>query len=228
MTNNSQKTPFSRTINKFAEQKVLDAIQTLGQALPCHVVAVSGSIVTVKFDIVSVNPSQQLTLPDVTCPMFGPEYVRYPTQINDKGVVMSADYYIGGVSDLGVGNASLVIQANLSALIWFPIASKKWSETDNPDAVVIYGPDGAVIRTVDKNTTLTIKKDGVLLNTDKAVAVTAQEQSTIQADGETLTLGSGSIRTSGVLKAGNGATGTILTASVQTIQVHDGIITSIS
>ena len=106
MTNNAQKTPYARAINQFAEQKVLDAIQTLGKALPCHVVAIAGSIVTVQFDITNTP----FTLPNVTCPMFGPEYIRYPTQVGDLGVVISADCYIGGVSGLGGGVAELSLQ----------------------------------------------------------------------------------------------------------------------
>lgn len=156
---NAQKTPFARSINRFTEKKVLDAIQTLGKSLPCHVVAVSGSIVTVRFDVNST-----FTLPDVTCPEFGPEYVRFPTQVGDMGVVMSADYYIGGVSGLGGGVADLTIRANLSTLIWFPIANKSWSQTDNPNAMVIYGPDGTIIRTVDKSNILTVDKTSVRTN----------------------------------------------------------------
>ncbi len=146
-------------MNRLAEQKVLDTLQITGKALPCHVIAVSGSIVTIRFDI-----NSKFTLPDVTCPMFGPEYLRYPTQVGDKGVALSADYYIGGISGLGGGVADLTIRGNLSALIWFPIANKDWSATDNANAVVLYGPDGAIIRTLDKSNILTVDKDNVRTN----------------------------------------------------------------
>lgn len=185
MTNNAQKTPYARAINQFAEQKVLDAIQTLGKALPCHVVAIAGSIVTVQFDITNTP----FTLPNVTCPMFGPEYIRYPTQVGDLGVVISADCYIGGVSGLGGGVADLSLQSNLSTLIFFPIANANWSTTDNADALVLYGPDGVIIRPTDKSNILTVDTTNV--------------------------------RTSGVLQAGNGATGTFTH-----VTVSHGIVTS--
>lgn len=245
---NTQKTPFARAINRFTEGKVLDFIQLTGKALPCHVTAVVGSIVTVKFDVTS-----DFTLPDVTCPMFGPQYIRYPIQTGCLGVVLPADVYLGGITGIGGGTADFSLPSNLSALVFMPVAnngaldgnnsSENWPETENADALVLYGPDGAIIRTLDKNTTLTIKRDGVLLNTDKTIgitaaedvtldtqkglAVTAQEQSTVQADGETLTIGGGSIRSSGVLKAGNGTTNTV-TISGHTITVHDGIVTGLT
>lgn len=194
MTGNAQKTHFARSINEQATQKALSAIQTLGKSLPCHVIAVSGSIVTVRFDIRS-----SFTLPDVTCPMNGPEYLRFPIQAGDengtKGVAMSADYYIGGVSGLGGGIADLTLRANLSALIFFPIANSNWTATDNPNASVLYGPDGAIIRTIDMSNVLTVDKTNV--------------------------------RTNAVFQAGNGASGTF-TASGHSLTIGHGIVTGIT
>lgn len=141
MSDNAQKTPLARSLNTVATRRAQDLIQQLGKALPASVVAVSGSIVTVKFELIS-----PYTLPQVTCPMFGPEYIRYPTKVGDKGMVLPADAYLGGISGLGGGIADLSIPANLSALVFFPIASSKWSATDDPNAVVIYGPDGVILR----------------------------------------------------------------------------------
>lgn len=230
MSNNAQKTHYVQSINRFAEKKALDAIEVLGKSLPCHVVAVSGSIVTVKFDVNSV-----FTLPDVTCPMMGPEYIRYPTQVGDLGIVVSADYYIGGVSGLGGGVANLSLRANLSALVFIPIANtgkdttKNWPPTDDPNALVLYGPDGVIIRTIDKKSVITVGETSVVIKVGDNTTVTVGTDSVvISQGGDTLTIDSSNVRTSGVLQAGNGATGTILTATVQTIQVRNGIVTSIS
>lgn len=166
MSDNAQKTHFASVFNRAAEKKVADAIQVLGKSLPCHVVAVSGSIVTVRFDIKS-----SFTLPDVTCPEFGPEYIRYPTQVGDRGVVIPVDYYIGGVSGLGGGVANMSLRANLSTLIFYPIANVDWSATENPNALVLYGPDGAVLRTADRSSRIVVDKDdGILI--ESAVGVT--------------------------------------------------------
>lgn len=221
MSGNAQKTHLARTLNRFAEQKVIDVLAQGGKSLPCRVTAVTGSIVTVKFEL-----DTSFTLPEVTCPMFGPEYIRYPTRVGDLGIVISADVYIGGISGLGGGTADFTPQSNLSALIFLPIASTAWSPTDDPNAVVIYGPNGAVIRTVSKNTTLTVSADGVTIDTDETVAITSDDDATIESDGDTLTVGSGKVKTSGIFEAGNGATGSFI-ATGKTVTVSKGIVVSI-
>jgi hypothetical protein len=158
MADNAQKTPYGRYINEFAQKKILSAIQKLGKNLPCSVIAVSGSIVTVKFEVQS-----GFTLPSVTMPMFGPEYIRYPTQIGDLGVTVAADTYLGGISALGGGVADLSLRANLSMLLFLPVASKNWSPTDNPNAVVIYGPDGAVIRDTGNACSIVLTPSGIAI-----------------------------------------------------------------
>jgi hypothetical protein len=151
LADNSQKTPLVRSLNQLAQRRALDAIQELGQALPCSVIAVSGSIVTVKFEVQSTY-----TLPSVTVPKAESEWIRTPTQVGDKGFVVPADTYLGGVSGLGGGTAGLSLQANLSALVFLPVASKSFSASDDPNAALIYGPNGVVIRTVAKDSVLTV------------------------------------------------------------------------
>lgn len=152
MSDSAQKTPLARALNRFAEKKAADAIALLGKALPASVAAIAGSIVTVKFEI----SSGVLTLPNVTVPIAGPEWIRFPTQVGAKGMVIPSDVYLGGMSGLGGGVADLSLQANLSALVWLPIGNADWSATDNPNATVIYGPDGVIIRTVAKDSILTV------------------------------------------------------------------------
>lgn len=155
MPTNAQKTPLARTLNEFAAQKARAAIAQLGKALPAQVVAVMGPIVTVKF-LIAATQNSPYTLPQVTMPIVGAEYIRMPTQIGDKGVVYPADTYIGGVSGLGGGVADLSQRGNLSTLVFFPIGNKNWSASDDPNAVVIYGPDGAIIRDMASRSVLTI------------------------------------------------------------------------
>lgn len=169
MVGNPQKTSAARALNQFAAQKALDKIQETGRSLPCHVVKVSGSIVTVHFDI-----NSDFTLPEVTCPLFGPEWIRYPVQVGELGFVVSADYYLGGVSGLGGGVASLIQMANLSALVFFPVANKNWTPSEDPNKLVLYGPDGAVLRTLDKTSAITVDKDtGILIKSSVAVRIQA-------------------------------------------------------
>lgn len=158
MADNAQKTPLARTLNIFAQKKVLDQIQVLGKALPASVTAVSGSIVTVKFEVTG-----SYTLPSVTVPMFGPEYIRYPIQVGAKGVVFPADAGLGGISGLGGGIADLSLPANLSALVFFPVASKEWSASESPNSLVLYGPDGVIIRDANNVCSITLTATGVAI-----------------------------------------------------------------
>lgn len=135
----AQKKPVSRTLSVFSQQKALDEIAKRGQALPGHVIAISGAIVTVNFDVVGV------TLPQVVMPLFGPEYIRYPIKVGDKGVAFPASVYMGGVSGLGGGIADTTLRGNLSTLVWFPCGNTSWSAVD-PQAVTLYGPHGVVLQ----------------------------------------------------------------------------------
>jgi hypothetical protein len=158
LSSNVQKTPLARSLEQFANRKVAGAIQLLGKALPAEVTAVAGSIVTVKFLITS-----PYTLPQIQVPLAGCEYARPPTQFGDTGVVFPADAFIGAVSGLGAGTADLTQPAPLAALTFFPIGSKNFSPTDDPNAYVIYGPDGAIIRDSAKTNVLTVSQNEVTL-----------------------------------------------------------------
>jgi hypothetical protein len=141
MADNSQKTPLARTLNQFAARTVLGAMEQLGRSLPASVVSRKGAIVTVKFLLTS-----PYTLPNVTVPLIGSEYVRLPIQAGCLGWVMTADAYLGGVSGLGGGTAGISPRGNLSMLVFSPIGNKNWTAADDDEAVVIYGPDGVILR----------------------------------------------------------------------------------
>jgi hypothetical protein len=164
VTDLAQKRPLARTLNAFAQRKVLDAIATLGRALPCTVVAVSGSIVTVSFEIAS-----DYTLPTVTMPVATWQWARPPIQIGDQGMTVPADVDLGGISGLGAGIAGLSLPANLSALVFMPVASANWSASENPNAWVIYGPDGVILRDSGNACSLTLTPSGVAIKGDLTV-----------------------------------------------------------
>ena len=75
MSSVDQKIPFAQSLNFYTDRKIGNALQASGQSYPCYVVSVSGAIVTVAFDI---SVPANISLPQVTCPVFGPEYIRYP------------------------------------------------------------------------------------------------------------------------------------------------------
>lgn len=155
MSGNAQKTPIAQSLHRFAEQKVMSAIQLLGKALPCSVVSASGAIVTVKFELNTI-----FTLPSVTVPLAGAEYVRYPIQPGCKGVVFPVDTSIGLITGLGSASPDLSIPGNLQSLVFVPCGNVSWFAVD-PLSVVIYGPNGATLRTQDGTCTLVLTPNGV-------------------------------------------------------------------
>lgn len=191
-TSNAQKTHLGRTLNRFAERKVAEAIQLTGRGLPCSVVSVAGSIVTVKFEV----NAAPFTLPNVTVPVGMPEYIRLPLQAGDKGVVLSADAYLGGVSGLGGGTADLSLRANLSCLIFFPIGNANWSAAVDANALCLYGPDGAIIYSTDKTAMLKVTK------TENSWTAPIAAPATIKGD----LVVEGNIKFSGALQATDGST----------------------
>ena len=169
-----QKVPFQKSISEAANRQINDAIQLKGKSLPCSVVSVDGAIITVKFEVES-----EFTLPQVSVPLFGPEYIRYPIQPGDKGVVFAADARLGGMSGLGPGVASLTQPASLSALVFMPIGNINWESVD-PQAVTVYGPNGVVLRDTGSGAVITLTPTGIL-------AVVGATQFEITGTGITMT-----------------------------------------
>lgn len=153
-----QKLNFGRNINRFTEQKFTEAFQASGKILPASIVSQEGKMVTVSFEL----HDTPYVFPQVTIPLFGPQYIRYPMQPGDKGIVIPADTYLGGVSGQGGGVADLTPPANLSALVFLPISNTEWDSVDG-NVVTIYGPEGVTIRDSGSNTTFMLTPDSVTI-----------------------------------------------------------------
>lgn len=155
---NAQKSALIQSLANFQANAIDSNEKITGKALPCHVVAVEGAIVTVQFDIL---PSVA-TLPQVTIPVFGFEYIRYPIQIGDKGVTIPASVSLRGVSGLGVGIADMSRPPSLTALFFMPIANADWSKED-PDKLTLYGPSGVLAKTTGGSSSINIETNVITL-----------------------------------------------------------------
>ncbi|MDM3377212.1 hypothetical protein OGV37_20375 [Citrobacter sp. Cb010] len=162
-----QKLNFGDRMNRFAERKVEVALQKAGKVLPASVVKQSGKMVTVAFELRDIP----YVLPQVTIPLFGPQYIRYPMQAGDKGIVIPADTYLGGVSGQGGGIADLTPPANLSALVFLPISNTEWEDVDG-QVLTIYGPEGVTIRDAGNNTTFLLTPESITIATPTQFKVT--------------------------------------------------------
>lgn len=163
----NKKLNFGGNMNNFAAKKIADAMQMAGKVLPASVVRRSGHMVTVSFLLRDIP----YTLPQVTIPLFGPQYVRYPMQKGDRGIVIPADTYLGGASGLGGGTADLTPPANLSALVYLPISHTEWQEVDY-QVLTLYGPEGVTLRDAGSNTTFLLTPESITIATPKQFKVT--------------------------------------------------------
>lgn len=142
MSGNAQKTPLGYSLNEFSRSRSADAAHITGKRLPCHVVKVSGAIVTVAFDV----NSAPFTLPQVEVPIANSIYAREPTQVGDKGYVQAADARLGGASGLGAANPDLSLPSNLGALVFVPIGNANWPAAPDPNKYLLQGPKGFYLR----------------------------------------------------------------------------------
>ena len=158
MASNFSKLWAQRDQNEAALRRAKQAIEITGRALPCRVVAVEGAIVTVAFEV----NAAPWTLPQVMIPKAESNWIRNPTQVGDLGLTMPADVYLGGVSGLGGGVATMARAGGLGALVFVPISNKS-APPDDPDAAQIMGPHGAIIRTLDGNTKIVANQTNITL-----------------------------------------------------------------
>ncbi|HBL7130416.1 TPA: hypothetical protein QIF01_002877 [Serratia marcescens] len=162
-----KKQSFAGNMHRFAEQKIADAMQMAGKVLPASVVSRAGNMVTVSFLLRDIP----FMLPQVTVPLFGPQYIRYPMQPGDRGIVLPADTYLGGTSGQGGGTADLTPPANLSALVFLPISHTEWESVDG-QVLTLYGPEGVTIRDAGSKTTFLLTPESITIATPDQFKVT--------------------------------------------------------
>lgn len=146
--------PLQQKLPEYAETIALKAIQSTGQALPCQVTAVNGSLVTVAIE--AVGP---WTFPLLTVPKEEAQWMRSPTQIGDVGIVRPASTFLGGISGQGSGTANLnTSYGNLSNLVWVPVAATTFSTTPDPNKPFINGPNGVMLAASDLSVPIELDK----------------------------------------------------------------------
>lgn len=160
MADNYDKLWLQTSLNKLAANRALETINSTGRALPCRVTAVSGSIVTVAFE---VDAGVQ-TLPPVTMPKAESQWIRTPTQVDDYGMTVPADTYLGGISGLGGGVAKLSQKrGNLSTLVFVPVSAKGFGPAPDANKAWVNGPNGAVLSDTAQTASVTVSENLVTI-----------------------------------------------------------------
>lgn len=209
MSTNALKTPIGASLGELAKRKAASATDRLGRSWPAKVSKViSSGIVEVNFE---VNTSP-FTVPKIQVPIVGSEYYRIPVQVGDKGFVVPASVYLGGVTGLGAGIPDLTQPGNLAALSFLWLGNTEWVTPLDPNAAEIYG----------------VKTSGVILRSGDSKALVVIRSADISlAVGTEVDLDTPAVVATDNLSVGNGASGTFSSSSGQTVTVLGGIITDI-
>jgi len=158
MADNVQTTPFVRSLTNYVSGAITNATQQSPQHLPCSVVSVKGSFVTVKIEAIST-----ITFPQITVPQAISRYARPPTQVGDFGFLTSADAALNAVTGIGGGTANyLQAQFNLTNLVFVPLSNTNFPAVD-ANAYNITGPNGAVIKDDKGSSVITLTPTGITL-----------------------------------------------------------------
>jgi hypothetical protein len=185
MADNFSKLWLQKSQNQLAINRAAQEIQKQGRALPCRVTAVTGSIVTVEFEM----DTSPWTLPPVTIPKAESNWVRMPTQVGDFGYTAPADVYLGGISGLGKGIARFIRRGNLSNLVFTPVSNANSPPID-PNAAQVQGPNGAIIRTTAGTTSsIVTNASGTTITFGTTTFVVNESGITLTVDGQTFTWG---------------------------------------
>lgn len=141
---------FQTNANKLATTRARQAIDQSGSSLPCKVMSVSGSLVTVNFEctftVYQNGEPIQATLPPLVLPKAEAQWCRLPTQPGDFGVTMPADTFLGAVAGTGSGVASLDTDyGNMGNLVWVPIGNTAFATPPQANSPWLNGPAGAVV-----------------------------------------------------------------------------------
>lgn len=144
---NSKRTPLLYSLTNFIDKRVDTAKQLDGKFLPCSVAAISQPTTGNSIPIVTVNfeLASDFTLPQVTMPVIGSEYIRYPVRVGDKGICISADTSIGNITGLGATTSTLTQPGNLSSLVFVPVGNVNFSAWPISDLVLYSLATGAFI-----------------------------------------------------------------------------------
>ena len=132
-----------------ARNQASGQVHSVPKRLPVSVVSIdkTNSIITLKFE----TAGSPFTLPNITVPLSGSEYIRFPITKGDKGFVTAADTNVGNMSGQGPnGPANFALPANLTPLIFTPFGNTNFTPTDDQTALLHYGPTGTINRDTNK------------------------------------------------------------------------------
>jgi hypothetical protein len=166
MSNIAQKIALTKNLEAYTERKNAENHQFRGEFYPAKLVSKTSNSGIVTVDVLL---SSDYPIPNITCPLMGPEYIRYPLQPGDKGILIPTFMFLGGVSGLGNGTATLTNRpGNLSTYFFIPLGNTGWSTVDG-NTLVMYGPNGVQIRDSGSNSVINITPTTISIQAPNSV-----------------------------------------------------------
>jgi len=155
---NGLVTPLAYSLPRTADSRAQNKYQIGTKALPVVVTKIVGELVTV-----AVQAKGNFTIPQILIPQAFPAWMRWPTQVGDKGWAVPADLYLGGMSGLGGGTADYWDRGNLTPLVFVQISQKQFptNPTRDLNAVFVNGPNGVVLQDTKGNNIFTLTPTGI-------------------------------------------------------------------
>lgn len=149
MADNALTMPLAFHLPRAIDKRTQDKNQIGSQSIPVSVTKVVGEHVQVK-----VEAQGKFTIPgNMLYPQVFSAWIRQPTQVGDKGVLVPADYYLGGMSGNAGGVANYSGRGNLTPLAFVQLSQKSFptNNTRNLNQAFINGPQGVRLQTTDGN-----------------------------------------------------------------------------
>lgn len=162
MADYSKKLSFGQNIANVARYATDGVNAAYGWQLPCTVEEVDAikGFVTVNFEVVGTT----LPLPKVTIPVMGWQWIRFPIQKGDAGVTVSIDTDTIFISEIASGKAGMTPSGNLGpTLMFLPIMQTSMEDSRDPDAVIIYGPNGVQLLDTDNTANVTVEPNKITM-----------------------------------------------------------------
>jgi hypothetical protein len=213
--------PFVPALDAAQRAASSTAVKQAPQSYPCTVTAVSGSIVTVAFQV-----NTPWTLKQMTIPVFGPEYIRYPIQVGCKGFAMAASTTLGHMSGLGSPTQpDLSTAPNLSSLVFMPIGNVGWTSPQDANALELYGPTGVRIHTTDNTAFINVTETGIIAHYGTGTINMSDTGIVLQFGSNSIAITASGIALTGPITQG-GAGGAASTATFNSSLTTTGTVTA--
>jgi hypothetical protein len=141
MSDNALKIPLQTSLRSFSSARTNDFQQSQAQSIPMQVTKTDKDFVYASF-----QPSNGIfTMPVIKISQSFSAYQREPTQIKEQGNAVPSNYYTGGVTGLGGGNADFQPRGNLTTLSYQPINRTVFPDRDYQQHHIAGGPNGVKI-----------------------------------------------------------------------------------